>query len=67
MSPLGKTGKTVTWEKFCDKFNICILKNFRHVEDVVYIATDLEYLTTAFKARHMPEYLSEEEESRRLK
>ena len=57
MSTLGKTGKRVTWDKFCDKFNNYILNNFRHVEDFVCIATDLDYMTTAFKARYMPEYL----------
>ena len=37
------------------------MKNFRHAKDVVCILTDLEDLTTAFKARHMPEDLTGDE------
>ena len=67
MSTLGKTGKIVTRDNFCDKFNNYILNNFIHVEDVVCIASDMEYPTTAFKEIHMPAYLSEEEEKRNSK
>ena len=55
MSTLKKTGKRVTWDKFCDKFNNCILNNFRHAENVVFIVTDMEDLTINFEAIYMSE------------
>ena len=59
MSTLGKTGKKVTRDKFCDKFKNYILKNFIYAEDIVCIATDMQDRTADFKARHMHEYLTE--------
>ena len=55
MSNLRKNGKIVTWYKFRDKFKNCILKNFRHAEGVVCIATDTEDPNTDFEERHMHE------------
>ena len=54
----------VTWDKFCDKFNNYILKDFRHAEDVVCIVTDTQDQTMYFEARHMPKYLREDKKNR---
>ena len=64
MSALGKIGKRVTWESFCEKFNNYTLENFRHAEDVMCIETDPEDLTTAFKEIHITKNLTEDEEKR---
>ena len=54
----------MTWERFLDKLNTCILNKFRHAVDVVCISTYLKYSTISFAARHTPEYLTEDEEKR---
>ena len=64
MSTLRKTGKRVTWDKFREKFNNYILDRSRHAEEVVFMSTSKEDPTTDFKARHMPKYLTEEEEKK---
>ena len=54
MSTLVKTRKRVTWDKFCDIFKNYILKNCRHAEDFVCIATDIEAPATSLEEIHMP-------------
>ena len=54
-----KLERGVTWDKFHGKFNNYILKKFRHAEEVVCIATDMEDQTTAFEAIHTTEDLTQ--------
>ena len=64
MSTLWKNRRIVTWDKFRDKIKNNILKKFRHVEDVPFIATDLEDPAKAFESIYMHKYLTGYEEMR---
>ena len=63
MYTLRKTGDRVIWDELQEKSENYNLKNFRHADDVVCIATDLEDPSTPFLERKITKYLPEDKEN----